>query len=105
MSELNSVKVSIGNRAYPIRVSKDEEEKVMMAAQTINSKLKEFEENYAVKDKQDLLAMCVLQYATESIGSHKKDGKKDNSSGDAAEQIDYLNALIDDYLASETPAT
>ena len=95
MSELNSVKVSIGNRSYPIRVSKEEEEKVIQAAQTINSRLKEFEENYAVKDKQDLLAMCVLHFATESIGSHKKEGKKDNN-GEAAEQIDYLNNLIDD---------
>ena len=105
MSELNSVKVSIGNRAYPIRVSKDEEEKVLLAAQTINSKLKEFEESYAVKDKQDLLAMCVLQYATESIGNHKKEGKKDHGDGDETTQIDYLTSLIDDYLASENPAT
>ena len=71
MSELNSVKVSIGNRTYPLRVSKEEEEKVQQAAQAINKRLKEFEDSYAVKDKQDLLAMCALQFATEAMGHHK----------------------------------
>ena len=28
--------------------------------------IKHFEENYAVKDKQDVLAMCALQLATQS---------------------------------------
>src|SRR4029078_7327904 len=104
MSELNSVKVSIGNRTYPLRVSKEEEEKVQQAAQAINKRLKEFEDSYAVKDKQDLLAMCALQFATEAMGHHKQDKKAGQS--DAAGQIDYLNLLIDEYLATEeTPAT
>ena len=102
MSELNSVKVSIGNRTYPLRVSKEEEEKVQQAAQAINKRLKEFEDSYAVKDKQDLLAMCALQFATEVMGHHKQDKK----AGESAGQIEYLNLLIDEYLATEeTPAT
>ena len=104
MSELNSVKVSIGNRTYPLRVSKEEEEKVQQAAQAINKRLKEFEDSYAVKDKQDLLAMCALQFATEAMGHHKQDKKA--GQGESAGQIDYLNLLIDEYLATEeTPAT
>ena len=104
MSELNSVKVSIGNRTYPLRVSKEEEEKVQQAAQAINKRLKEFEDSYAVKDKQDLLAMCALQFATEAMDHHKQDKK--GGQGESAVQIDYLNLLIDEYLATEeTPAT
>ena len=103
MSELNSVKVSIGNRTYPLRVSKDEEEKVQQAAQAINKRLKEFEDSYAVKDKQDLLAMCALQFATEAMGHHKQDKKAGQN--ETATQIDYLSMLIDEYLATEeTPA-
>ena len=97
MGELNSVKVSIGNRSYPLKITKEEEEKVLQAAQAINKKLKEFEENYAVKDKQDLLAMCALQFATEAINHAKSEGNNEK----AVEQIDYLSLLIDDYLASE----
>src|SRR4051812_4918314 len=102
MGELNSVKVTIGNRSYPLRISKEEEEKVMQAAQAINKKLKEFEENYAVKDKQDLLAMCTLQFATEAINHSKQATKKEGD--ETGEQVDYLSMLIDDYLASEEPA-
>ena len=103
MSELNSVKVSIGNRTYPLRVSKEEEEKVQQAAQAINKRLKEFEDSYAVKDKQDLLAMCALQFATEAMGNQKQDKKAGQN--ETAGQVDYLNLLIDEYLATEeTPA-
>jgi cell division protein ZapA len=28
--------------------------------------MKQFEENYAVRDKQDVLAMCALQFASQS---------------------------------------
>ena len=104
MSELNSVKVSIGNRTYPLRVSKEEEEKVQQAAQAINKRLKEFEDSYAVKDKQDLLAMCALQFATEAMGHHKQDKKAGQN--ETAGQIEQLTLLIDEYLATEeTPAT
>lgn len=103
MSELNSVKVSISNRSYPLRVSKEEEEKVVQAAQAINKRLREFEDNYAVKDKQDLLAMCALQFATEAMGHHKQDKK--SGQDDAADQVDYLKLLIDDYLASDETVT
>ena len=71
MGELLSVKVSIANRNYPLRISGDEQEKVMSAAENINNRIREFEDNYAVKDKQDLLAMCALQFASEAMGSKK----------------------------------
>src|SRR5258706_16221925 len=100
MGELNSVKVSIGNRSYPLKITKEEEEKVMQAAQAINKKLQEFEENYAVKDKQDLLAMCALQFATESLNHSKQHGKKnpDESGEEEGQQLMYLDSLIDVYL-------
>ena len=104
MSELNSVKVSIGNRTYPLRVSKEEEEKVLQAAQAINKRLKEFEDSYAVKDKQDLLAMCALQFATEAMGHHKQDKK--GGQNEAEGKVEHLTLLIDEYLATEeTTAT
>ena len=103
MSEVNSIKVNISNRSYPLRVTKEEEEKVMLAVQAINTKLKEFEDSYAVKDKQDLLAMCALQFAT-AANNNNKQTKKEVTSNDheVTEQIDSLKFLIDDYLATET---
>jgi cell division protein ZapA len=101
MGELLSVKVSIANRNYPLRITKDEEEKVIQAAQSVNKCVKEFEDNYAVKDKQDLLAMCSLQFASEAMGHHKKGPKQQDNSQQISEQIDQLTAMLDQYLADE----
>jgi len=64
MSEL-SIKVTIGGRIYPITVSDGEEDKVRAAAKRVEDNLKLLQGSYAVKDKQDLLAMTALQFATE----------------------------------------
>ncbi len=64
MSEL-SIKVTIGGRIYPITVSASEEDKVRAAAKKVDDNLKMLLSSYAVKDKQDLLAMTALQLATE----------------------------------------
>ncbi|MCX6291734.1 MAG: cell division protein ZapA [Bacteroidetes bacterium] len=101
MGELLSVKVSIANRTYPLRITKDEEEKVVHAAQSVNKCIKEFEDNYAVKDKQDLLAMCSLQFASESMGQHKKGSKQEDHTQQIITQLDKLGSVIDDYLAGE----
>ena len=101
MGELLSVKVSIANRTYPLRITKEEEEKVLQAAQSVNKCVKEFEDSYAVKDKQDLLAMCSLQFASEAMGHPKKGPKQQDNSQLINEQIDHLGSVIDKYLAEE----
>ena len=69
MSEL-SIKVNIGGRTYPLTIKRSEEEKIRKAASKINENLKELKNNYAVIDTQDLLAMTVLQYATDSVSTN-----------------------------------
>lgn len=101
MGELLSVKVSIANRTYPLRITKEEEDKVLQAAQSVNKCIKEFEDNYAVKDKQDLLAMCSLQFASEAMGQHKKGTKQQDISPQISDQIDQLGSIIDKYLVDE----
>jgi cell division protein ZapA len=97
MGELLSIKVSIANRNYPLRITKEEHEKVMRAAEDINKRMKEFEENYAVKDKQDLLAMCALQFASEAMGTKGNgDYKKEVNDG-----ISSLTLMIEEYLEKD----
>lgn len=101
MGELLSVKVSIANRTYPLRITKEEEEKVTQAAQSVNKCIKEFEDSYAVKDKQDLLAMSALQFASEAMGHHKKGFKQQDTNQEITKQLDHLASVIDQYLADE----
>lgn len=102
MGEKLSIKVSIANRSYPLRITAEEQPKVMLAAENINKRVKEFEDNYAVKDKQDLLAMAALQFANEAMDG--KSEKNESSAQDAKDNIEYLSLLIDEYLAAQDSA-
>jgi cell division protein ZapA len=65
MSEL-SINVIIAGRTYPLNIEQGEEEGVRAAANKINEAIKVLQENYAVKDTQDLLAMAALQLVVQS---------------------------------------
>jgi len=66
MSEL-SIKLNIAGRIYPLTIKREEEEAIRKAAKHIEASIKSFQENYAVRDKQDLLAMASLQFATQLL--------------------------------------
>jgi cell division protein ZapA len=59
------IKVNIANRTYPLTIKREEEEKIRAAVKQINDAVRRFEERYAVQDKQDVLAMCALQMASQ----------------------------------------
>ncbi len=87
-----SIKVIIANRPYPLTVSNEqEEEAIRKAAKRINDILKDYESKYAVKDKQDLLAMCALEFATKSIEIESKSVSEDDG---LREELEGLEALV-----------
>jgi len=60
-----SIKVSVAERQYPLKIEANDEENVRKAAWKVNERLKEYVEKYAVSDRQDALAMIALEFATE----------------------------------------
>ena len=65
MSEKIKIKINIADRVYPLSISPNQESSLRASAIKIDSMTKQLESNYAVRDKQDVLAMCALQYAAE----------------------------------------
>lgn len=62
------ITISIADRPYRLAITNEkEEENIRKAAKLINEKIKEYSTHYAFKDKQDLLAMVVLQFAAKVI--------------------------------------
>jgi cell division protein ZapA (FtsZ GTPase activity inhibitor) len=59
-----SLKVVVAGRTYPLTVQDTEVEKVQRAADDINKAIKQLQDNFAVRDMQDLLAMTALQLST-----------------------------------------
>ncbi len=95
MDKKLKIKLSIADRVYPMTVDFDQEEALRVASKKIDLMIKQFEENYAVRDKQDVLAMCALQFASQ-LEQKQMDLSIDSSS--CIEKIKNLNATIDTYL-------
>jgi len=91
-----SIKINIADRVYPLKVNMEEEEIIRRAAKLINDRIKEYQENYAVRDKQDLLSMAVLHYATSSLKAEKKVTVEDT---DIAEKVYQLDHLLTEFFS------
>jgi cell division protein ZapA (FtsZ GTPase activity inhibitor) len=64
MSETN-INVEIAGGVYPVKISSADEGKLREVVTIINTKIAEFEKNYAIKDKKDVLAMVTLQLVSQ----------------------------------------
>jgi cell division protein ZapA len=91
-----SIKINIADRVYPLKVNIDEEEIIRRAAKVINDRIKEYQDNYAVRDKQDLLSMCVLHYATTALKAEWKLMQEDT---DVTEKVHQLDQLLTDFFS------
>lgn len=67
MTEDILISVEIAERIYKVRVKREEEEVFRKAVEEVKLNIKEYAKMYAYKDKQDLLAMVLLQYVTSYI--------------------------------------
>ena len=95
MSEKLKIKISIADRVYPLTIDPRQEEGLRKAAKSIDKLLKQFEENYAVRDKQDVLAMCALQFAAK-VEQESLDTQEDDIL--VTEKLDAMQQLLDKYI-------
>ena len=95
MDEKLKIKISIADRVYPLNVDMSQEEGLRRASKKIDVMIKQFEENYAVRDKQDVLAMCALQFASQ-VEQKQIDKVEDNTN--TIEKLKNLNDLVDRFL-------
>ncbi|MET1259959.1 cell division protein ZapA [Flagellimonas sp. DF-77] len=98
MEEKLKIKLSIADRVYPLTIDPRQEEGLRKAAKNIENLAKKFEQNYAVRDKQDVLAMCALQFASkiEQGGINESEDLKTS-----LERLKALQELVDGKLGSE----
>jgi len=96
MSNTLKIKLSIADRVYPLNIDPAQEEGLRKATKKIEGMIKQFEKSYAVRDKQDVLAMCALQFAAQV---EQKSIDKDNDQVHIETKLDALNNLLQDHLA------
>ncbi len=96
MDDQQKIKITIANRVYPLSVSSErEEESLRKAAKKITAMVSNFEKNYAVGDKQDVLAMCALQFASEIEYSEISE---EFNYQESVNKIKKLNNVLEEYL-------
>ena len=95
MDEKLKIKLSIADRVYPLTVNMSQEEAMRIASKKIDVMIKQFEENYAVRDKQDVLAMCALQFASQL---EQKNVENSIDGTESIERLTKINNLLDNYL-------
>ncbi len=94
---MQKIKLTIANRVYPLNVPLEQEEGLRTASKKIEFMLKHFEDNYAVKDKQDVLAMCALQLATQTEEENLSEAKINE---EVNSRLEKINQSIKDAISS-----
>lgn len=97
MSEQLKIKLSVANRVYPLTIAPSQEEGLRKAAKKIETMIAQFEQNYSVRDKQDVLAMCALQFASQV---EQKSIDKEDVNEEIQNRLVGLDELLHQHLSS-----
>ena len=78
-----------------MKIDRDSEEYIRNSVRKIEERLKFYEDNYAIKDKQDLLAMCLIEYASKFESVNNKNVETDDA---ITKQLSKIESILDDNI-------
>ncbi len=96
MEDKLSIKVNVADRYYPLKIDREDEEKIRKAARLINEKVLQYKQRYTDKDTQDFIAMAALQFVIKLIESEDQ-----SDSSFIMDHIRNLSDELDVYLKKE----
>ena len=91
-----SIKVQIAERFYPLKIKRQDEEKIRKAARLINDKVLQYKQRYTDKDTQDFMAMAALQFVINLV-----DCEQQQNVVSLEEELGSLSSELDDLLKEE----
>lgn len=83
-----SREIIIANRSYPIKIFKQDEDKINRIVKSVNHKVEQLKSLYDAKDNQDYLAMTILQLYAQNNQSDQQ------TSIDFEPEIGKIEALL-----------
>jgi hypothetical protein len=89
------IKINIANRIYPMTINRDAEENIRKSVKKIEERLKFYEKNYAIKDRQDLLAMCLIEIAAKLESVNDSDTKDNN---DVERKLSSIESALSEII-------
>jgi cell division protein ZapA len=91
--DMLSIKVQIAERFYPLKIKRQDEEKIRKAARLINDKVLKYKKRYTDKDTQDFMAMAALQFVISLI-----DCEQQQNVVSLEEELGSLSSELDELL-------
>jgi cell division protein ZapA (FtsZ GTPase activity inhibitor) len=95
MEEL-TITVNIADRPYRLKIKREEEESIRKAVKEIDQRIREYADHFAFNDKQDLMAMVLLHYASTV---QKLEGDLLSGESMAIARLQQLEQLITEQLS------
>jgi len=90
MADELPITINIAGRPYKLTVNRNEEELIRKAAKHIEGQISHYAGNFRYSDKQDLLAMVTLHFATLAINNQNEVEFATNSLSPTLTDIDNL---------------
>ena len=94
--DMLSIKVQIAERFYPLKIKRQDEEKIRQAARLIKDKVLQYKQRYTDKDTQDFMAMAALQFVINLI-----DCEQQQNVVSLEEELGSLSSELDELLKEE----
>ena len=91
-----SIRISIADRYYPLKIVAADEERIRIAARRINEKIEQYRQRYVGRDVQDALSMATLQFVIRLIESENSENIEP-----LVKELDTLSAQIGAYILKE----
>lgn len=92
---MQKIKITIADRVYPLSVTEGQEAFLRNSAKQIEQMMEHYEQNYAVQDKQDVLAMCALQLA---LQLRQKESKTTENSEEIEKKLRTIDNLLSEMM-------
>lgn len=93
--EVRRITINIAGRNYPLNVPAAEEETLRKVGKQIEGMIKDFEQNFDVRDKQDAIAMCALKLGTDAEVSQIRNEKNIEAANQRLMQINQLLEAVE----------
>ena len=91
--DVRRITITIAGRSYPLNVPSAEEETLRIVGKQIEAMIKDFEQNFDVRDKQDALAMCCLKLGTNAQAAQINN---DKNIKDSTERLKNINQFLEE---------
>lgn len=96
MDDKLTIRVNIVDRYYPLKIDRNDEEKIRKATKKINDTVTQYQKLYGNKDGQDFLAMVALQFVTRLV-----EAEEHHEIHPVLEEVRQFDKILASLLESE----